>query len=86
MKTIIETLNEILGEDIESQRDIEANRQYLTTLGEIQRCIKEYALEVIVELREEDYVTAIREGNDEFPSVIWNEDKLDKLIEQIERQ
>ncbi len=47
---------------------------------------KEYAIAVVDEIMEGDYAGAIQEGDDEFPSVIWSDDKVDTLIEQIERQ
>lgn len=80
----IDVLNEVLGEELVDQNDIDANVQYLTTLKDVQKCMREYALGIIKEIREGEYVTAIQEGDDEFPSVLWDENKLDNLIEQIE--
>lgn len=53
-------------------------------VGDVLQVMSEYALMTIKEIREGDYVTAIQEGDDEFPSVLWDENKLDNLIEQIE--
>lgn len=50
MKTIIDVLNEVLGEEIADQGDIAANIQYLTTLTQIQKCMQEYAKEAVREL------------------------------------
>jgi hypothetical protein len=48
--------------------------------------MKTYGIEIVKELTEKDYVTAVQEGDDEYPTVLWDENKIDSLIEQIESQ
>jgi hypothetical protein len=83
MKTTIEVLNEVLGEERVDQNDIDANLNYRTTLGEIQKCMREYGLQIVDEIINGDYVETVQDGTEEYPSVNWDDVKREKLLEQI---
>lgn len=79
MRTTIDILNEVLGDELEDQNDINANVQYLTTLGDIQKCMRTYALQIIDEI--------VVDGNGyHWGDVEWDYEEINKLEDEIRYQ